>query len=186
VRRRHLYREVESSDGTAECLAAVRHALRFSLSGSEIKKKFRKRRVGTGHWAVSGVSESAWSAFTPRSMAARRSPEVCCASVAGRPRSEEQASAALRVASRALGTNTASHDVPAGSAMSPIRRGPGHRVPAHWSSDRGGIGAPRAGSSRSTTRTKRGEITRLAGRQRRLGDDRQHGDQGCAPGRHTI
>jgi hypothetical protein len=39
--------------------------------------------MGTGHRAVSGASESAWSACTRRSQAGRRSPEVCGVSGSG-------------------------------------------------------------------------------------------------------
>ena len=41
----------------------------------------QKRGIGTGHRAVSGASESAWSACTRRSQAARRFPEVCGVSI---------------------------------------------------------------------------------------------------------
>ena len=47
------------------------------------KLKFKQRGMGTGRRAVSGASESAWSAGTRRSQAGRRSLEVCCASVVG-------------------------------------------------------------------------------------------------------
>ena len=41
------------------------------------ENKIHPRGIGTGHRAVSGASESAWSTWSRRSQAALRSPEVC-------------------------------------------------------------------------------------------------------------
>ena len=82
---------------------------RTSCPLSEIPKTSQTGGSGTGHRAVSGASESAWSASTRRSQAALRSPEVMA-----RCEERHEWRGPGRVSSvRRL--NTASHDVPAGT-----------------------------------------------------------------------